>query len=329
MDLDKLATARKRIRSSAVVEVGGFAWARNLALVYVGVVFPLLLAFLTANYSGFAAALGYGYYAVVAVIAGIAIVLVAIQILVPQSAAQLYFESLTIDEENAELRRALAGYTRLATVGQLTSSTALSWLIGLGEYSLKRPISPPGLREAVSEVVDAIVDNRDELFGVEENRELWNFAVYLWCPRKMRLFQLYRVKSPNHPAGPIGRSFAMGQGHVGKAFSDRSAKITADSGQPDVRNLMDAAPDLTRPYDAQLYVSYASIPIGDSENDGKPLGVLVATSNRVGRFDTLNAVPLRLCAQVIATLMKVTEFKFDSEMLTSQVSDEPREGEGP
>jgi hypothetical protein len=96
-----------------------------------------------------------------------------------------------------------------------------------------------------------------------------------------------------------------GVGHVGKAFADRSVKITEDATQHGIAELMKPPPALSRPYDEATYRSYVCIPFGNDSDQADPCGVLVATSDRPGRFTNANHEILRQAAVVIGGIVSL------------------------
>lgn len=126
----------------------------------------------------------------------------------------------------------------------------------------------------------------ETLFGYTHH-EQWNHAIYFYDSEDSKLHPFWREKSLNHPSIGIGRSWAMGQGHVGLAFDKREAIITSNAMEEKIRSLA-AAPKRTRKdYDGNAYISFAAIPI--MLDDDEPIGVLVATSNIKNRFTKANA----------------------------------------
>ena len=64
--------------------------------------------------------------------------------------------------------------------------------------------------------------------------------------------------------------------------------------------LMSPPTSLIREYDRQVYRSFASIPIVLENEPEEPLGVLVATSNQVNRFNKFNCLILKHLADTLA-----------------------------
>ncbi len=147
-----------------------------------------------------------------------------------------------------------------------------------------------------------VVDIREQLFDFEAT-ELWNFAVYLYNQNSGKLEVVWRKKHHNHPSQGEERKWKPGQGHVGKAFSDCSAKITGDALDQNIAGLMSPPPQLNRNYDSEAYRSFASIPIMLENETEEPLGVLVATSNKVNRFDKFNCLILKHLADTLANVI--------------------------
>lgn len=118
-----------------------------------------------------------------------------------------------------------------------------------------------------------------------------------------RLRLVWREKHPRHPSAGTARSWSVGQGHVGKAFANREALITGDATNPEIAPLLAAPAGLAREHDAIAYRSIASIPIDGADEKADPVGVIVATSNRAGRFNQANCLILRHAAAVLASVV--------------------------
>ena len=96
--------------------------------------------------------------------------------------------------------------------------------------------------------------------------------------------------------------------------SQGTEQVCGDANAPGVNGLITARDDQYREYDPAIYVSFASLPIklGDQK---APLGVFVATSDRINRFvteeeargagerDTVEA--LRTVTDILATMIVV------------------------
>lgn len=165
-------------------------------------------------------------------------------------------------------------------------------------------------RRQLYSILDRLIEHKSGLFGMGDDR--WTLGIYVLEGDRLRLPVTRRWSRDNENSGH--REWASGEGHVGQAFRARRALVCADSRTPEVAGFMEATGSNARGYDGELYVSFASLPlmIGDRE---EPLGVLVATSDQAGRFmpangdgETMDTVePLRLAANVIATILCLTE----------------------
>jgi hypothetical protein len=152
-----------------------------------------------------------------------------------------------------------------------------------------------GIISVVGQLVGTMADNRVSLFGVRDH-ENWNFAVYVRegsVLRSLHCRRNFEVAAGGHRVWPVG------QGHVGLAFQRNGELVTDDVAAHEVFH---AAGDLHREYDNTSYRGVASIPIPDVTNSSA-VGVLVATSSVVGRFNQTNVQPLRDLAQSIGAIL--------------------------
>ena len=108
--------------------------------------------------------------------------------------------------------------------------------------------------------METVVNEREELFGFDTS-EIWNFAVYIYDDQPGRPVPVCRQKARNYPSKDAsGRSWKPGTGHVGIAFAQREARITADASNPDL-SLFGATGSNARDYDGRAYISFISQPI--------------------------------------------------------------------
>ena len=129
-------------------------------------------------------------------------------------------------------------------------------------------------------ILSIFVERRLSLFGIGD--EFWNFGVYFFDEQANRLVCIACKREAKEEEDKHHRSWEPGNGHVGLAFSRASEIIFADATVPELRPVLEAQGENKRDDDARRYVSLASIPI--SSDGTKPLGVLIATSNKAGRF---------------------------------------------
>lgn len=162
----------------------------------------------------------------------------------------------------------------------------------------------------LGQVLDVLVSQKAILFAMDD--EQWNFAVYLHNSTKNELVCAACRRPTRAASDAPHRSIAPGAGHVGKVFAGEREAVADDSSKPEYRDMFDMSPSQGgKPDDAMVYRSIASVPIRLGEQP--PLGVLVATSDRPGRFrpramprgpsefDTVE--PLRVCAAMLAIVM--------------------------
>ncbi len=162
-----------------------------------------------------------------------------------------------------------------------------------------------GLEKAINDLASPLYLEGEFIFDIGPS-EAWSFAVYLFSESRDILMPIWRRKSQNHksPKGDLGREWGRGEGHVGKAFVDQRVIITGDAQHPDAEPFSAVPPTKEKGYDRALYRSFASVPIGPLlAEDDRPYGVLVATSDRVGRFGRDNSGMLIQISGAVASLL--------------------------
>ena len=152
-----------------------------------------------------------------------------------------------------------------------------------------------GLQELARELLETVADQRGPLFGVRDE-EQWNFAIYL---RDGLLLKCLHYRRNFGQSGEVPRAWPVGAGHVGLAYHRAGELVNDDVATEEV---FQGKGDLAREYDKTRYRGTASICIPDV-NDGQPLGVLVATSSRAGRYTQANVQPLRDLAQSLGAIL--------------------------
>jgi GAF domain-containing protein len=160
--------------------------------------------------------------------------------------------------------------------------------------------------ETLSALLDMVVAQKDVLFGMTGER--WNFAIYLYDRAADQLDCLICRRPIRAEETAPHRSWRPGEGHVGLAFSRDEELVASDTADPQIEQLFRAHGTRHRDDDTTRYRSIASIPIRiRGEN---PWGVLVATSDRAGRFRPVtvgsrsaidHVEPLRVLATNLAT----------------------------
>ena len=194
------------------------------------------------------------------------------------------------------------------------------------EYIRKGINSVEDLQEAIGEMLAPLYLNGGEVLGIGAS-EKWTFGVFLYSRKLDELVPLWREKSRNHPSKGAPRSWGRGQGHVGKSFVDRKPIVTGDGTHPDVIQLCGAPAGRERPYDLDVYRSFASIPVGPSSADGMPYGVLVGTSDKKDRFDQDSAILLMHYADSLGVLLSLAKLDCDRLIGSREDGDDEREQE--
>ena len=213
-------------------------------------------------------------------------------------AVEAYFYAKDLDDENIRLRDDNQDILTKINYLLLLENTIKAFR----EIELQHIRQKGELVDFIEIAFSLVLKISDRLFNFKSN-ELWNFAVYIYNEEAQRLESVWRKKHPNHPSKGEARTWKQGQGHVGKAFSDGTAKITGDALDPNVSSLMSPPSTLVRNYDRQAYRSFASIPIV-LENDLEIVyGVLVATSDEVNRFNKFNCLILQHLADTLANVI--------------------------
>lgn len=193
------------------------------------------------------------------------------------------------------------------------SSYSLSVRAAILTFARAKIATMEELRKAIDDLASPLYLQGEFIFQLQA-AEAWNFAVYLYSAERDLLVPVWREKARRHRSahGSLGREWGRGEGHVGKAFVDKRVIITGDALSRDAEPFSTVPPSKERDYDKALYRSFASVPIGPLlEGDGRPYGVLVATSDRVGRFDRGNAGILEQIAGAIASLLIAGELDID------------------
>ncbi len=214
--------------------------------------------------------------------------------------------------ENEEQQDAIAkmqdGEARLSElVDRLAFETNYSASVRSAILTLSRQriTTIGGLEKAIHDLASPLDLEGEFIFNIGPS-ESWSFAVYLYSTNRDLLVPVWRRKAKNHksPRSDLGREWARGEGHVGKAFVDQRMIITGDAQHPDAEPFSAVPTSKERPYDRAVYRSFASVPIGPLlTSDGRPYGVLVATSDRVGRFSRENAGILIQIAGAVASFL--------------------------
>lgn len=156
----------------------------------------------------------------------------------------------------------------------------------------------------LTRLLDLVIAEKHVLFDIGD--EQWNFAIYVYEPERDILVCKVCRRPLRDEENGLHREWRPGEGHTGMAWQRREELVASDANDPQVEPLFRAKGEKFREEDPIRYRSLASIPIAVA--DANPLGVLVATSDKIGRFmpdaprnDPVE--PLRLLASALATMM--------------------------
>lgn len=163
-----------------------------------------------------------------------------------------------------------------------------------------------GFDEVISEILSIVVESRSTFFGFSDS-ELWNFAVYIHNSGQNILNPVWRECHERlKPPEGFGRSWPASEGHVGLAFTQKVPQITSDATVAEIADIVKGRAERHRESDLRNYRSFASLPLM-LEDGNEPIGVLVATSDQIGRFDKANTKILRDAARILAKIYKTLE----------------------
>ena len=180
---------------------------------------------------------------------------------------------------------------------------AREYICRINEYGCSRS----DLEEIVSEIFAPFYIYADHFLGAKVS-EKWNIALYLHDRSDAMLKPVWRECSKTHPSEGLGRSWRQGEGHVGKCFLDRKPLLTGDATDETIAQFCKARGSQLKPYDDDIYISFACVPISLSTNDDDdPYGVLVATSDVKGRFSDENVTELLMhYGETLASILDLT-----------------------
>ena len=128
--------------------------------------------------------------------------------------------------------------------------------------------------QALAHLLKLMADQRGPLLGFRD-RDHHNIVVY-----RRSGDMLHPGPREHHPAIPThGRSWRIGQGHVGRAMQNNQLLVSGD-----IRNTAAWVPSEARATDRDYYVSAVSVPFSFRTPTDDPEGVLIVTSSRLDHF---------------------------------------------
>jgi hypothetical protein len=274
------------------------------------ILIPTVIAIVVGVYSDLRTTNGELFWFLVITLLVLQVVFTILSIMSTATIQEAFFEVEDLKAQMRNLTDRLADLQKNVILFSVISELANAW------QRMTPPVVANGIKDRVDlkEYLDDLMAplylRGGSLFGFQ-HEELWNFSVYLFDPSAHKLVQVWRDCHRLHPSyGKLGRDWAPGQGHIGKAFADAEPKITGDATDPAVIGLMGAPAALRRDHDATVYRSFASVPIIPSASNATPFGVLVATSDRAGAFDKTNSLVLRLAAGAIANTLEMNQVSY-------------------
>ncbi|WP_026481063.1 GAF domain-containing protein [Ahrensia sp. 13_GOM-1096m] len=234
----------------------------------------------------------------------------------------------TIAKNNMEIDDLSTLYTDMYT-NNVTSFVLRRMSVAyIKEITAKKgKVQKPDFEEMISEICAPIYLSGDSLFGFEIS-EKWSVSLYLHHAKNDLLVPVWREKSATHPSNGLGRVWRQGEGHVGKAFIDRRPILTGNANDEGVAQLCRARGSKLAPYDVNAYVSFASIPLTLTSDDKlNPLGILVASSDKLGRFSEEDTAEILMhYSETIAAILELSAI--DIDCFIEQIVDKYEEIEG-
>lgn len=155
--------------------------------------------------------------------------------------------------------------------------------------------------------IDILCYRKSLIFNFSD--EDWSISIYMPPTEGEELQCIASRRADRRDEKRTHRSWARGEGHVGRAFQLEREIVVQDATRPDLQGLLAAPATKAHGYDHTKYRSIAAIPIKDGNE--KVLGVVIGTSESEGRFSPKEVVgdgafdavePLRILAATVSTL---------------------------
>lgn len=250
----------------------------------------------------------YGTDVVVAIWGALLLILAALAIRLNPTGESFLELAVENEEQEEQIALLLESEQELSSiVDRLAFETAyaLSVRSAILAFARQGVRTSEDLEKVLHDLASPLHLQGEFIFGLGPG-EAWSFAIYLYSAEADLLVPIWRRKSQNHRSSGkgLGREWGRGEGHVGKAFVDQRTIVTGDAQHPDAEPFSSVPTGKERTYDATAYRSFASVPIGPLlAEDLRPYGVLVATSDRVGRFGRENSGILEQIAGAVASFL--------------------------
>lgn len=167
------------------------------------------------------------------------------------------------------------------------------------------------------ELSDLVVAKKYGLLRIGD--EEWSLSIFLYDAAANELFPVVSRRRSVEAERAEHRRWPPDAGHVGRAFTSQNVLVCADALDPSEAQYFSAPARLKKESDDELYRSFASIPI--LLGSGDALGVVVATSDQVGRFQRIDEnseepdriEALRLLAGLVALLYSFVDSEEDDD----------------
>lgn len=148
---------------------------------------------------------------------------------------------------------------------------------------------------ALHRLLQLIVAHRGALLGYRDG-DRYNFVVYR--REEERLVPFVRCAHPLIPTH--GRSWNVGQGHVGLAVAEGRLLVSGD-----IRHTQAWVPSEARATDGDHYVSAVSVPFSYRTSTDDPEGVFIVTSSRLDHFQNPRQVEVLTIGTLVNTLVMI------------------------
>ncbi len=163
---------------------------------------------------------------------------------------------------------------------RLRNVEAINYVVGVAVTLMTRvKAKPDGTEEAIEALLRAAASRRSGLFDYRED-ELFNLMVY----RRSGEALVAGPRACHESIVQRGRSWKLGEGHIGAAVKANSVLVTGDLRHTDAW----APRPETEAEDARQYVSAVTVPLYLRGRLSEPDGAFIVTSNRIDHFRDLD-----------------------------------------
>ncbi|MFK7988990.1 MAG: DUF4062 domain-containing protein [Sandaracinaceae bacterium] len=149
--------------------------------------------------------------------------------------------------------------------------------------------------KALFHLLQLIVAQRGPLLGYRDG-DRFNFVVY----RREGELLVPFARCAHHTIPTHGRSWRVGQGHVGLAVAEGQLLVSGD-----IRHTQAWVPSEARPTDREHYVSAVSVPFSYRTATDDPEGVFIVTSSRLDHFQNPHQVEVLTIGSLVNTLVMI------------------------